>query len=1135
MTTFIDPGANGSYISENMVKKYKIPTKKKKEAYGTSAFQGAELPNGGIIDTETAAIPLQIGNHREAIILDVTDMEDDILLGRGWTYKHNPSIDWRTEEIKFDNCNCLQVKEKKYEVCSYKQLKRFAQKTKTLLQVALCRRKSEDYDEKYDYIPEGWKPPERITNKVPEAYWDIPEPFGEPKDIQLPQHTPYDLEIQLKEGTHPRFMALRKNTPEELEALQDFISENEPKGLIRKSKSSAGYPILFVPKKNGKLRLCIDYRHLNDITVKDREPLPRIDEMMDRLNGARYFTALDIIGAYYRIRMKEGEEWKTAFRTRYGLYEWRVMPMGLTNAPANWQRYINSKLSHLLDKGVVVYLDDILIYSQTLEEHERLVREVLEILRDNDLYVDLEKSQFHQEEVEYLGHIVGRDGIKMDPKKVAAVTEWPRPQTVTNIQEFTGFCNYYRRFIEGYSKVATPLYDLVKKDAKWDWTEKCEQAFQTLKERITQGPILKVFDPSKPVIVQTDASDYAIGAGLYQVHDGRKHPIAFISQKLSGPELNWTVHDKELYAIVEACKQWRSYLQGHKYPVRVYSDHKNLTWFLSTKELNRRTSRWWEELSSYDLEIIHTPGKENAQADALSRRADHQGKEKMNHAILLQKDDATITINTSVNSLEKRPTWGQQILISYTKDDTAQKILKGEKLDNFTTRNGYIYHKERIYVPHVPTINEIIQEYHDSPLAGHKGWERTMERISRTFWFPQMTKKVRNYVRTCDTCRKTKPSRHKPYGELNPLEPPEQIGEQVTCDWITDLPPSTDHSTGVTYNQILTIVERLTKFTWFIPWKSKWGATEFCQIFMAWIFQQIGCPRIWISDRDRKLDSKFWNTVTTNIGIKARLSTAYHKETDGQSEIMNQIAEQHIRCYVNYQQNNWVKWLPAAQFAHNSAESTTTGLSPHFAMYGKELPAYHGQYEYTGLSEQGLITAKTHKFITDTLKNDIAFQNEKRKQYFNKHRQGKPSLKKGDTVYLSTRNFRAKQGHSKKLNQKNIGPFKILEVRKGDTFKLELPKTMNKVYPVFHISLLEPAPKDIRIQQTETPEFDDDDDQPEYEVNRILGSVYIDGQLHYLVNWKGYSSAEDSWEPATNLNCPAKLKQYHKQNPHELR
>ena len=347
--------------------------------------------------------------------------------------------------------------------------------------------------------------------------------------------------------------------------------------------------------------------------------------MMDRIQGSKIFTVLDLVAAYARIRIKKGEEWKTAFRTRFGHYEYQVMPFGLTNASATFQRFINNVLRHLLDRGVTVYLDDILIYSETMEEHERLVHEVLKALETHDLYVELEKSQFHQPEVEFLGHIVGINGIRMNPKKVEAVKEWPIPRNVKNVQSFLGFCNYYRRFIKDYSKIAIPLTQFTKKGIPFEWNDKAQQAFEKLKDLITQEPILQSFDPGREAFMETDASNRAIGATLYQKDDeGRKHPIAFISKKFSETETRYPIHDKELYAIVDACRQWKAYLQGNKFPIPVYTDHKNLTWFMTTKELNRRLTRWWEELSSFDLKIIHTPGKDNAQADALSRRADYE-------------------------------------------------------------------------------------------------------------------------------------------------------------------------------------------------------------------------------------------------------------------------------------------------------------------------------------------------------------------------------------------------------------------------------------------------------------------------------------------------------------------------------
>ena len=633
----IDSGATTNTISEKLIKKYKMNKEQNREPYRLVGFDDTNIKhNDGWVIEKTEQTQLQIGTHEETISLDVAGTgKDDIILGRPWLKKHNPEINWETEDINFSRCLCPKKPTwtERIKIVTKKQIKSILRKGKEAVQAIAC-----------------WK--RRDREEIPEQYlkYDV---FKEPKDIGLPEHKSWDHEIPLQEGKHPTFKPIYKMSPEELEATLEYIEDGLAKGHIRESHSPAGYPILTVPKKNGKLRICVDYRQLNDITIKDRMPLPRIDEMLDRIQGAKIFTTLDLIGAYARIRIKEGEEWKTAFRTRYGHYEFLVMPFGLTNAPATFQRFINNVLRHLLDKGVTVYLDDILIYSKTIEEHVRLVEEVLQALERHDLYIELEKSDFHKPEVEFLGHIIGVNGIRMDPKKVEAVKNWPTPRNVKDVQSFTGFCNYYRRFIKDYSKIAAPLHRFTKKGIPFKWNEEAEQSFQQIKELIIREPILQNFDPDKETFIETDSSDYAIGAALYQKDpEGRKHPVAFISKKLADVEERYPIHDKELYAIVEACRQWRTYLQGNKFPIQVFTDHKNLTWFFSTKELNRRLTRWWEELSPYDLKIIHTPGKENAQADALSRRPDHEGTQKIVNSILIPNKDGSCHVNQYVKNSE---------------------------------------------------------------------------------------------------------------------------------------------------------------------------------------------------------------------------------------------------------------------------------------------------------------------------------------------------------------------------------------------------------------------------------------------------------------------------------------------------
>jgi hypothetical protein len=317
-----------------------------------------------------------------------------------------------------------------------------------------------------------------------------------------------------------------------------------------------------------------------------------INKLYNRLRGAIFFTYLDIRGAYNLIRIKEGEEWKTAFRTRYGLYKYRVMPFGLTNAPASCQRLVNNTLHKYLDIFVVAYLDNILIYSKTETEHIEHIRQVLAKLAIVPLLLEPEKCEFHKEEVIFLGFIVGRNGIYIDPIKVNAVLTWPRPTTVKEVQSFLGFANFYRRFIQGYSAIAKPLSELTKKDIKFEWTEEATKAFEELKSRFTTAPILTTFDPERQIILETDALDFAIGVCLGQLDEaGKLKPVAYYLRKMTPAELNYDIYDKELLAIVVAFEQWRVYLEGLKYKVQVWTDHKNLTSFTTTKILNRRQVR----------------------------------------------------------------------------------------------------------------------------------------------------------------------------------------------------------------------------------------------------------------------------------------------------------------------------------------------------------------------------------------------------------------------------------------------------------------------------------------------------------------------------------------------------------------
>jgi hypothetical protein len=426
----------------------------------------------------------------------------------------------------------------------------------------------------------------------------------------------------------------------QLEAVKAQLQKYLDQGYIRQSSSPAAAPVLFVKKPSGGLRFCADYRGLNDCTVKNRYPLPFIKETLGRAAKARFFTKLDVVSAFHKIRIAAGDEWKTAFRTRFGLFEYLVMPFGLTNAPATFQAFVNNVLGlDLLESCASAYLDDILIYSETEEQHHRHVKEVLRRLRQARLFLDIAKCEFHVTSVRYLGMILhaARDDrpgtVEIDPAKLEVIRNWEPPRSQLGLRRFLGFANFCRRFIKGYSGITKPLtewtMDAFAKSFPWGPQSPQQRAFDELKRRFTTAPVLRAFDPDLPATMITDASDFAIGAILKQPGavasagagvEGALHPVAFFSKKLSGAELNYDVHDKELLAIVRAFEEWRPELAGTATPVRVLSDHRNLQWFRLPRPLSSRQARWSEFLhGNFNFKIEYLPGP-RCEADPLTRR-----------------------------------------------------------------------------------------------------------------------------------------------------------------------------------------------------------------------------------------------------------------------------------------------------------------------------------------------------------------------------------------------------------------------------------------------------------------------------------------------------------------------------------
>jgi hypothetical protein len=465
--------------------------------------------------------------------------------------------------------------------------------------------------------------------------------FSKKESERMPIRKPWDHAIDLKETFKPKKGRLILLSPEEQKEVSDFIDDQLSKKYIRPSKSEQTSPVFFVPKKDGRKRMVQDYRYLNEHTVKNNYPLPLFSQLVDKLKGSKWFTKIDLRWGYNNVHIKEGDEWKAAFVCHRGSFEPIVMYFRLCSSPATFQTMMNEIFSDMADI-MVIYIDDLMIYTKTdnIQEHERLVKKVLKQLEEHDLFAKPEKCTFGVKEVEFLGMIVSREGIKMDDSKVKAIREWPTPKTVKGVRSFLGLANFCCRFIEGYATVARPWNDLTKKNIPFAWKEAQQTAFDTLKNRYTTAPILAYPDNDRVFRLETDASNFATSTVLSIEQDGKWHPVTFSSHSMSPEERNYPVADKEMLSIIRSLEQWRHYLEGAHHEFEIWNDHANLQWFMKLQDLNHRQARWAQYLSRFNFKWLHTAGATMGKADALSRREDHSiGIEKDNTGVLVIPPD----------------------------------------------------------------------------------------------------------------------------------------------------------------------------------------------------------------------------------------------------------------------------------------------------------------------------------------------------------------------------------------------------------------------------------------------------------------------------------------------------------------
>jgi hypothetical protein len=1017
---------------------------------------------------------------------------------------------------------------------------------------------------------------EKIVQELQKGFADVfPEelPAGVP-----PARDSEPFRIELKEGTRPFGRYGPRMTEENTLAAGKMIKELLAKGFIRPSRSPWGSPMFLVEKPDGGKRMVIDFRALNAATTRNRYPLPRVDELFDQLQGARYFSKLDLRTGYWQIRIAAEDVAKTAFTSRHGHFEWLVLPMGLTNAPAEFMALMENTFRSELNKFVLVFLDDILVYSRTLEEHKEHLQVVLQRLREQKLFAKLSKCCFFRQEVEFLGHFVGRAGVRMVEGKVAAVDRWPTPTTQKEVEQFLGLAGYYRRFIAGFSKIASPLSELcgTLKVAKggsqrtppkkrFEWGAEQQQAFEQLKAAVVSAPCLAIPDPKREFIVHTDASGYATGAVLMQQFDDGLRPIAFLSKKMTKAERNYPVHEQELLAILNALKAWRHYLGGRRFSV--LTDHQSLQYVETSAMATPRQVRWAAWLSEFDFSIKYSPGKTNVAADALSRAAagkpqedgggaeqEAQEQQQQQHLNSLQsesvdEDAGAKLLVAAINDLAPLPV-RIRTAAAADADYQATLALSREALESRRlVRQGRLLYRDggQLVVPNSLTLRTwLLSSAHDTLLGGHHSAAATAAWLGERVWWTNMAKAAQDYVRGCEQCQRNKPDLRGRQGLPLSIQTPRWAWEVWCMDFIGPLP-----RTARGHDVILVVVDKLTRWVYYIPARQTASAQETFALLDRFVLANHDTPKQIVSDRDTRFTSHFWEDLWAAMRTQLKRSTSFHPQTDGQTERANRTLIEQLRSHVDEHQADWDLLLPQLQRANNSAVCFSTGFSPFEMNHGRKMRTeLDAELEADGVAPRAVypgaveLAERRARVEAEARERIQKAQEKQRKDAQQGRRAGEIAV--GDKVWLSNRNMRLdEQGRARKLEALYFGPYEVLEMHGSNAAKIQLPAGC-KLHPVFNLDLLRPF-VDGKVEFPERPVRDhrpgpvpeEDpaaggpaaagaDDEPEYEVEAIIGSRGRGARQSYRVKWLGWPIEQASWRPAAECRetCPDRVREF---------
>ena len=823
--------------------------------------------------------------------------------------------------------------------------------------------------------------------------------------------------------------------------ITEKIAEMLKQGIIRPSFSPWAAPVVLVKKKSGDFRFCVDYRRLNAVTKRDVYPLPRMDDVFDRIAGAKFFSSLDLMSGYWQVPVAEADTCKTAFVTPDGLYEFVRLPFGLNNAPSTFQRLMDRVLARLKWQMCLVYLDDVLVFGKSFEEHQERLECVLKALEEAGLTLNVSKCIFATNVIFHLGHIIDENGIRPDPAKISSLVNF-KVNNIKTLRAFLGLASFYRRFIPEFATLAHPLHSLLKKNSAWNWSEAQESAKKELVNRLVSGPVLAHFDEKIDVIVQTDASLVGLGAVLMQDAGDGPRPIAFVSRKLSEAESKYHANELECLAIVWALKKLRPYVYGRRFSV--CTDSSAVRWLWSKKEVTGEFARWILSLQEFDFEVRHVKGVNNLVADALSRNPDEScigpSGSAIGHVVCVL--DSKKPTGMSHNELAFQQQLDGQLrpIISALKSNAPGKLAEQFKI------HGKVLYKVnssqgRKFLLCVPSIlrRKIIEFCHDDPSSSHMGIDKTIARVSERYWWPKFRASVRKYVSSCNYCQFHKCIPGFPAGQLQPIPPPDRPFHTIGMDHLGPFKATSDGK-----KHILMAIDYLTKNVEAVAVTDTSTAlvAEFVKDHIN--FRHGGTTRI-ISDQGTAFSSHLMEEKVHEWRTDHVFATAEHPQTSGLVERVNRTMTLALAAYVNVEHDDWDRHLPAAIFAINTARQSTTEISPFQLVYGR-LPFTTLENEFPWPKER---PEPVNAFLSrvEEMRNaarlNIIEKQEKVKRLVNLRRRVVKDLYPGELVLV--RRKLKKKGKTKKLLPKYVGPFQVVKKVCPTTYLVEeLPAQRKK-------------------------------------------------------------------------------------------